>query len=406
MADEIELISDKEGAIVIGGRDPVQRFIKTLDLLAHAKPFDLQILRRTAAAGSKVANTLSHAAEQSAIYIKLTPESAKRLKEAGGLMPTSTQGVSHVMLGETGKKSLKWLQAQDGPASLFTNPAALSGVAGILSQFAQQAEAQQLRQLLLRIDAKLDDVRRGQRDAVLARMKGASASIAEAETIRDHSGDPGTWWSKVNGVSETLFAVQEEALLALQALAATVDGKDKTRELRKVTARLEQDAALQFAVLARCFELQDRFRVLELDYVSGTAPNSLDGHRLGVADARTLRSSTVVEHTSLLMARLDSAGAIANKNILLHARAAESIVGSLNATGTLVDDFHKPLGIESNRDTLCSVTWREAIADPQQRKVAGKEVGRRALTGVVTVGVFLTVPLVTAIIKNGSDPKN
>ena len=53
--------------------------------------------------GADVATTASGIVEQSAMYLKLTPESAKRLKDAGGLMKTKTEGISHAMLGETGK---------------------------------------------------------------------------------------------------------------------------------------------------------------------------------------------------------------------------------------------------------------------------------------------------------------
>jgi len=400
MTDEVELVSDDEGAIVVGEPAAVERFLTRFSLLTQARSFDLEKLRSAARAGAGIAHTISEVAEQSALYLKLTPESAKRLKDAGGLMPTKTKGISHVMLGETGKQSLKWLQAEDGPTALLSNPAVLSGVGGLLSQFAQQAEAQELRELLVRIDEKLDDVRRGQRDAVLARVKGAAAAIAEAATIRDHGGDPQTWWDKVNGVSETLFTVQEEALLALHALADKVEGKSKTGELKKATKQIEHDVATQIAVLARCFELQDEFRVLELDYVSAASPDSLNGHRLGVADARALRRSNVLESTTRLMAQMDSAGGIANENILLHARAAQSIVGSLNATAAVVDDFHSPLGIESTRDSLSATPWREALRDPQQRLTAGKEAGRNALIGIGIVGAFV-VPLV---VKNGTKP--
>lgn len=402
MADEIELIGDDEGAIVVGEPAAVERFLARLGLVAQAKPFDLEKLRTAARAGAGIANTISEVAEQSALYLKLTPESAKRLKDAGGLMPTKTKGISHVMLGETGKTSLKWLQAEDGPASLLTNPAVLSGVGGLLSQFAQQAEAQELKELLLRLDEKLDDVRRSQRDAVLARMKGAAAAIAEATTIRDHGGDPKTWWDKVNGVSETLFTVQEEALLALRALADKVEGKSKTGELKKATQQIERDVAIQLAVLARCFELQDEFRVIELDYVQATAPDHLDGHRLGVTDARASRRSSVLEITSRLMGQMDSAGGIANENVILHAIAARSVIDSLNSTAAVVDDFHGPLGIESTRDSLSVTPWREALKDPEQRSRAGKEAGRNALIGLAAAGA--AVPVVMSLLKNGSKP--
>ncbi|PFG33245.1 hypothetical protein [Sanguibacter antarcticus] len=341
--------------------------------------------------------------EQSALYLKLTPESAKRLKDAGGLMKTKTEGISHAMLGETGKQSLKWLQVEDGPASLLTNPAVLSGVGGLMSQFSQQAEAQELKALLLRIDEKLNDVRRAQRDTVLARMKSAAAAIEEAMTIRSHGGDPKTLWDKVGGVSETILNVQDEALLALCALADKVDGKHKTGELRKATHEIEHDVAVQLAVLARCFELQDEFRVVELDHVLTMAPENLEGHRLGLAAAREKRRTSVLENTTWLMTQMDQAGGVANGNVLLHARAARSVIDSLNSTAAVVDDFHTPLGIAPIRDVLSPTSWREAFRDPQQRRTAGREVGRKALIGVSAVGSLGAVAL-AAKAKNDSKP--
>lgn len=322
------------------------------------------------------------------MYLKLTPESAKRLKDAGGLMKTKTKGVSHAMLGQTGRDSLKWLQVEDGAGALLTNPAVLAGVGGLMSQFAQQAEARELRELLLRIDEKLDDVRRGQRDAVLARMKSSAAAIEEAMILRAEGGDPRTTWDKVSGVSESILNVQEEALLALGALADRVEGKRKAGELKKVAQEIEREVAIQLAVLARCFELQDEFRVVELDHVLATAPENLEGHRRGVAAARENRRSAVTAHTSRLMAQMDAAGGIANENILLHAGVARAVVGSLNATAATVDDFHGPLGIESSRDSLTTITRREAFRDPQQRATAGKEIGQKALIVVGAAGAL------------------
>ena len=403
MADEIELVSDGVGVIVAGDRSTVERFLDQSGLLAQAQAFDLGKLSNVLNAGADLVKTVSGVVEQSVLYLKLTPESAKRLKDAGGLMKTKTNGISHAMLGETGKQSLKWLQVEDGPAALLTNPAVLSGVGGLMSQFAQQAEAQELKALLVRIDEKLDDVRRAQRDAVLARMKSAAAAIEEALTIREHGGDPKTLWDKVSGVSKTILNVQDEALLALGALADKVDGKSKTGALKKVMQVIESEVAIQLAVLARCFELQDQFRVVELDHVLDTAPENLEGHRLGVADARERRRASVLVSTTRLMAQMDAAGGIANENVLLHARAARSVIDSLNSTAASVDDFHAPLGIESTRDVLSATPWREAFNDPQQRKTAGKEVGQKALIGAGAVGA-LGLSALALVVKNGSKP--
>ncbi|GAA2183627.1 hypothetical protein GCM10009785_28000 [Brooklawnia cerclae] len=403
MAGEIELISDGEGVVVVGERSVVERFLDHAGLLIQAREFSLGKLGDVLRIGANAFETASGIVEQSALYLKLTPESAKRLQDAGGLMKTKTKGISHAMLGETGKKSLKWLQVEDGPASLLTNPAVLSGVGGLVSQFAQQAEAQELKALLVRIDEKLDDVRRAQRDAVLARMKSAADAIEEAMTLREHGGDPRTLWDKVSGVSETILNVQEEALLALRALADKVDGKRNTGELKNVTQEIEREVAVQLAILARCFELQDEFRVVELDHVFATAPENLEGHRHGLGVARQKRRASVLENTKRLMAQMDAAGGIANENILLHARAARSVIDSLNSTAAIVDDFYSPLGIESTRDVLTATPWREAFRDPQQRRTAGKEVGQKALVGAGFVVGAIGLTALAGAAKNGSN---
>lgn len=400
MADEVELVSDDDGVVVFGNRSAIERFLDGAGLLSLAREFEIGKLTKIFSTGADVAKTASGIAEQSALYLKLTPESAKQIKDAGGLMKTKTKGISHAMLGETGKHSLKWLQIEDGPASLLTNPAVLSGLGGLMSQFAQQAEAQELKALLLRIDEKLDDVRRDQRDAVLARMKGAAAQIEEAMTVRAHGGDSMTLWAKVSGASATILNVQEEALLALGALAEKVQGKRRTGELKKVAGEIEEEVAVRLAILARCFELHDEFRVIELDHVLATAPESLEGHRHGLAVARARRRESVLKNTGQLMAQMDTAGVIANERIILHERAARSVIGSLNSTAMLVDDFHGPLGIESSRQSLQTTPWRQALRDPEQRRTAGKEVVQKAAVGAVTVG-GLGLTIFTAVNKGG-----
>ena len=413
MAD-IELVGDDDGVVVVGDRSAIERFLDHAGLLTWARDFDLGKLSNAMNAGADVLTTVSGVVEQSAMYLKLTPESAKRLKDAGGLMKTKTKGVSHAMLGETGQTSLKWLQVEDGTASLLTNPAVLSVMGGLLSQFAQQAEAQELRALLIDIDEKLDDVRRAQRDAVLARMKRAGEAIKEAMTLREHGGDPRTLWDKVSGESSTILNVQEEVLLALRALCdevaaalaaspARVAATPTTGELKKVAQEIEREVSVHLAVLARCFELHDEFRVVELDHVLATAPENLEGHRRGLAAARDERRAGVLDHTSRLMAQMDAAGGIANENIILHARAARSVVDSLNSTAEVVDDFRALFGVECDRDVLRATPWREAFRDPQQRKAAGKEVGQKALIGFGVAGAVV-LPAAVALSKNGSKP--
>jgi hypothetical protein len=388
LGDEIELVSDGDGLVVVGDQSAVERFLDQTGLLPDAIRFSLARLSSVMRTGAELAETASEIAERSAFYLKLTPESVERIREAGGLMETDTEGISHIMLGVPGKIG-GWLQAEDGPGALLTNPAVLSGLGGLMTQLAQQTEANDLKALLVRMDEKLDDVRRAQRNAVLAKLQGAAATIEEAMILRERGGDPEALWSKVSSTSETVHEVQSAALLALGALAEKVEGKRKTGELRKATQEIEQQVAVQLAILGRCFELQDQFAIVELDYVLATAPQHLDGHRLGLGETRQKRREAVLERTTSLMKRMDAAGGIANENILLHVRAARAVVDNLNATAAAIEEFHEPLGIESGREELDVTRWSEALRDPQQLKRAGAEAGKAAVVAGAVVGIGL-----------------
>ena len=183
--------------------------------------------------------------------MRLTKESAEDVRRFG-LMPTSVRGISHAMIGEPGSIS-KWIQIEDGPASLFMNPAILSGVAGIMAQIARQQEVRALKEFLVSIDGKLDDLRRGQRDGILAKMDRAVSVIGEAMIIRERGGDRETAWRKVENEVGTLAEVQANALRRIEALAdkvGDVDDGTGVGFLKKTTNEIESEVGVWLAVLA------------------------------------------------------------------------------------------------------------------------------------------------------------
>jgi hypothetical protein len=383
MAHEVELIRDGEGLAVIGHPTAVERFLGSVGLLSLAQELSLDKLQATLDTGSTLAEAAAYISENTGRYLKLTKESAGHVKELG-LMPTKIKGVSHAMLGNPGSIS-KWIQIEDGPASLLANPAVLSGAAGIMAQLARQREAKEFKQLLLSIDSKLDDVLRKQRDAVLAKMYGVSDAIAEAKAIREHGGDSETLWGKVQSGFGAITEVQRNALLAIEALADKADDTANVKALTKATREIEAEVNLWLAVLARCFELHNDFADLELGHVLDTAPSSLDGHRLGIAAAMQKRRLRIVSTTTHLLTRLDKAGAVAQTNVVLHARAARTVVDSINTVGDSIEDFQVPFAVEAHREALTNTRWRDAVRDPQQLRNAAADVTPLAVGAVGTV---------------------
>ena len=94
MTGEVELVSDGDGVMVAGNRSAIERFLGHAGLLAEARVFDLRRLSRVVHAGADAATAVSGIIEQSGMYLKLTPESAKRLEAAGGLMKARTRALA------------------------------------------------------------------------------------------------------------------------------------------------------------------------------------------------------------------------------------------------------------------------------------------------------------------------
>lgn len=395
MDDEIELISDGDGLAVIGNPTAVERFLDSFGLLSLSKDLGLDRLGSVLSAGAGVAQTASEIAMSSGRYVRLTEESARLVNEFG-LMTTGTPGVSHAMVGKPGSIS-RWLQIENGPGSFVTNPAFLSGAAGIMAQFARQQEMTEITRLLTTIDGKLDDVRRAQRDAVLAKMDGVASAIKEAMTIREHVGRVSeVAWSKVQATSVTIADTQAYALRQLDALAEKMESKTKVGDLAKTATQTDREVGVWLAVLARCFQLQDEIAVLELGRVLDTSPADLDGHRLALSVARQERRRLILLKTGHLMDRMDAAAGVATSNVLLHATTSRAVVDSVNHVGVAVDDFHGPLGIESGRQALEATPWLAAARDPRQLKNAGAEAGRIASVGAVGVAALVAVAKIVA----------
>lgn len=377
MDNEIQLISDGDGLAVIGNPTDVERFLVSEGL--PSKDLGLQRLKSAFGTGAAAAQAGSEIAATSGRWVKLTTESAQRLKKFG-LMETKTPGVSHAMLGKPG--SIKsWLQIEKGAGSFLTNPARLAGAAGIMAQLAMQQTMDEITDYLATIDEKVDDVLRAQKDAVLARMIGVDLVIEETMTVREQVGRVSeVTWSKVQAAPATIADTQAYALRQLDALAEKVERKSKSKIGDLATAANEAESHAQewLAVLARCFQLQDAIAVLELDRVLDTAPEELDRHRLGLRAARQNRLDLISRSTERLVARMNAAAGTANTKVLLHPTKSPAVVRSSNHVVTGVHDFHGRLGIESGRQSSDTRRWVDAAVETRDKALASGARGVNA----------------------------
>lgn len=384
MDNSIELISDGDGLAVIGEKTAVDRFLATLGLESQ----DLGLPRLTKAlnlGATGLQAVAAHAATapipDAARWVRLTEDSAQQIKDLGGLMPTTTNGVSHAMIGERGAIK-SWIQLDQGPGQLPANPQMMAGAPALMAQLAMQQAMNEIMDYLAVIDAKLDDVLRAQKDTVLARMIGIGLQIEEAMSIREHVGRVNeVTWSKVQHATGTIADTQAYALLQLDALAEGLERKSTIADLMKRANEAEAKTRDWLAVLARCLQLQEGIAILELDRVLETAPDDLAGHRLGLKKARQDRLDTISRSTVQLVARIQAAAERANSRVLFNPIQSPTVVqASTNVTAS-VNELHERLGISAADHLVETRRWAAAAGEARDRaRTRGSEavvVGRR-----------------------------
>lgn len=397
--DELQLISDGDGLVALGPPAAVELFVASTG--APSRELDLRPLNATVAKSGSALQTASEVSANAGRWMKLTEESAR----AAQLAKTGANGTKFVKRGEglvqattrgSNGQFAKNLQFVAKPGAMLTNPAILAGVGGIMAQYAMQQQMEEITEYLAKIDAKVDDILRAQKDAVLADMIGVELMLDEAMVVRAEVGRVSeVTWSKIQGAASTIARTQAYALRQLDALAEKLEKETKIGELAELSKQAQDTVVEWLAVLARCFQLQDAMAVLEIDRVLDSSPEELDSHRLALHAARQRRTDAIAKATLQLVARMDAAATRANSKVLLNPVSAKVVVNASNEVASGVRDLHLTLGLADERDFVEARRWSAAAADVRDGVVgAGKD-------GLQTAGRFGTETLESARLSTG-----
>ncbi len=381
MSGEIELVRDEDGISVLGNAADVERFMTSsgLDRLA-SRDLNLHKLWSVATTAGAAGQVGADIAANSGRWVKLTADSAAAVK-AYGLMPTKVPGVAHAMIGKPGDIK-QWIQVVQ-PTSLLNAPFALTAVSTMMQQRAMQQQMDEIIEYLQQLDAKLDDILRGQKDAVLADMIGADLIIEEAMIVREEVGRVSeVTWSKVQATGMTIARTQAYALRQLDALAEKLEKQRDVGEIAKATRQAEPQVREWLAVLARTFQLQDGLAVLELDRVLSSSADEWESHRTGLTAARRNRRELLARNTARLLAQMDATVRLANSKVLLNPFDAPAAVKSSHSVASGVLDFRECIGLDAARDSEDARRWRQAVAEVRDKVVVS------AVEGAATAGRF------------------
>lgn len=367
MSNEVEIISDGDGFAVIGCQSDVERFLLDQGLdQVPSKNLDLNRLTPALRLGGAATKVF---VENSGRWVKLTPESAKAVRQFG-LMATKTPGVSHAMIGKPGEIK-QWIQIAKGPALIASGPLGLVLLSTAMQQRAMQQQMDEMLDYLKQIDAKVDDILRGQRDAVLADMIGVDLIVEDALTVRDETGRVSeVTWSKIQGTSMTVARTQAYAVRQLDAIGGKLEKTSDPGEMAKAAKDAEAKAREWLAVLARSYQLQDGISVLELDRVLDASPEELEKHRLGLIKARQNRLEVVSRTTAHLLSQMEETARRANSKVLFNPLKSPATVRASNQVATDVLDFRGRLGLDSEHLDSEAKRWSQAAVEVRDHVVS------------------------------------
>ncbi|WCD93278.1 hypothetical protein [Microbacterium sp. nov. GSS16] len=397
--DDLTVMHDGEGLVIFGDAAAVDHFVTSAQL--PSRQLDLGRLTDAASSAGAALQAASTVSAQSGRWMKLTEESfraAQRLPK----VKNSLTGLDHATLRASNGRFAKNLQFVGdaggiGKAgALLTNPAVLAGVGGLMAQYAMQQTMDEITDYLAQIDAKIDDILRAQKDAVLADMIGIELLLDEAMAVRGQVGRVSeVTWSKVQGSAATIARTQAYAIRQLDALAEKLEKEKNIGELADLAKAAPATVVEWLAVLARSFQLQEGLGVLELDRVLGAAPNELDEHRIGLQTARARRRELIAETTSQLVMRMDLAASRANAKVLMNPISARVVVLASNEIASGVHELQTTLGLADDRQAIEARRWTTAAAEARDGAVdAGRE-------GLQAVGRFGSDALENARMSTG-----
>lgn len=364
--DEVELISDGESLLVVGhDRRSIEGFFRSLGLLERARRFGAEQLTPLLRSSAGFVETLSEAAAESALWLKVTPDSADAIAEFG-LTDTKVPGVSYAMAGQRGDIK-SWIKVDSSTKAQLQNPALLSGLAGAMGQLAREQEAAQLRALLETIDHKLDQVLRGQRDEIVGDLSGIERELQAASRTREIEGriDEVTW-SKIDNASREIRQVQAKAVLKLTGIAEDLQALTRVGELRARLKSAREEVRLWLSVIARCTTALDDHAILELEFVAATFPDQLDTRRVTLDTLRVEDRDEVRIALSILVDRLSAAAERANGHKVLHFRAVPEVFERVGEAREVARRVGEALGIEVQWVAADELRWSAAARQPRQ----------------------------------------
>lgn len=376
MNSSIHLIKDSNGLAVIGEPSDIKTFLSKNNLDQFpSKDIALEKLGRTAHLGSLLLETGSCIAAGSGRWVKITEKSASQI-EKFGLMKSKETGLSLGVVQADNGKIKGIVEFAKGPGQIFSNPAVLSGAAGIMAQIAIQKQIEDVINYLESLDNKLNEIARNQKNSILSDIDGVQLILKEAWTIHEKTGQVSqTNWSKIQGSSFIIARSQAYALRQLEGISENIHSADSAADIAEITQKGNQQVRTYIEILARCIQLQNILECLELDRVLNESPEEINRYRIGLNEARESRQESIENCSSHLLREISEAVNKANSKVLFNPFKSPAAVHASKEISLQIHNFRNYIGIQSSYEEFYSREWIDAASDAKEKIISSTAKG-------------------------------
>ena len=265
---------------------------------------------------------LSWIAENSGYYFKLTPGSYEIRKEHG--FYKNKAGTTYSMFKE-GAVVKKWPEVDESLGALFTNPAVLTGVGGMMTQMALQQALAEVTHYLKGLDQKLDVVTRKIDDTNIADLLGAYLEIEKMINRRDRIGAVDEIsWDQVSSHGAMLTGKREYCFRQMNPIVESLTSRERVSDINKALEKAKEEVPKWLVLIARIRQAELWLNELELDYRFDEKPDTYQDHLDSVREEQKESLERINGYIDNLFRGIDHVVRCANIDRVVNLPAAEA----------------------------------------------------------------------------------
>ncbi|WP_311519873.1 hypothetical protein [uncultured Actinomyces sp.] len=340
---QIEFLSDGEGLIIFSQDEDLEEF-DNCDGFSVSK-VSPQVLFRA----QNVFSTFSEFQVRSSRYVKLSPESAKLMRQrvTKGPVRGAFRRGDFNLVGNPGQFFRQIEIRSTGTLA----PAFVTAGASLIAQAT--------------IEAKLDTLLRQSKVESLGELEGISNALKEVEDYyRTNNSVSVTKWLTISHLGASLHTMETTALEQISSLVEQLAaGQGNSKKTAESFQSLDENLSFWLGNLGWSIWLHDRFYVLEIAHAQEFEPDHFDGYHASIQRTRQERIESVACRLLRMNDSIRATANLGNSVWATHYQRTRKIIEAANRAESSIQRFalHVNLSFEEKSE-LQIRGWKESVS--------------------------------------------